>query len=461
MTDTQTLPPLDLSNVSPERQRLDFELVFSIANDITNQSSLRDLLNRAVERVREGYALYHAQIYLYDADLNKLVLAGSSGEAGRRLLANGHRIDFNHSTSIVTRAARQRQPVLVNDVEQSETFLPNPLLPDISSELAVPMVVGDVLVGVLDIQSEEVNHFTAHDIRIQTLLAEQLAIAVQNTRYTERMARYTINMNTAFEVGREIARQRTSADLLWSVANLCKTRFGLYHVHIYLYDPDNQRLTLRAASSDIGQQQVARGHAIPSNRLQSIVARAARERRPVVSGDVTAEEFYLPNPLLPDTRSEMAIPMEDNEGLIGILDVQATEISRFDASDIETFGVLAGQVASAVLNARAFEAIQAAERQSRLLAGVAENSPVGVYVYQLEDTENPLSLHLRVANPASQNATGVEPSAVLGKTIGEAFPALASSPIPEIYANVIKTGQQVYLGEVPYTHPGGEPQITR
>ncbi|MCU0476522.1 MAG: GAF domain-containing protein [Anaerolineae bacterium] len=299
MTDTPIVPPLDLSQVSPERQRLDFELVFSISTDIITQSSLRELLNRAVERVREGYGLYHAQIYLFDPDINKLLLAGSSGEAGRRLLANGHRIDYNNSTSIVTRAAREQQPVLVNDVDTSETFLPNPLLPDIASELAVPMVSNGVLVGVLDIQSAEANRFTAHDVRVQTLLAEQLAIAVQNARYTERMARYTVNMNTAFEVGREIARQRTSTGLLWDVANLCKTRFGLYHVHIYLYDADNHRLTLRAASGDIGQQQVERGHAIPLSRVQSIVARAARERHPVVASDVTLEEFYLPNPLLP------------------------------------------------------------------------------------------------------------------------------------------------------------------
>nr|MCU0476521.1 PAS domain-containing protein [Anaerolineae bacterium] len=147
--------------------------------------------------------------------------------------------------------------------------------------------------------------------------------------------------------------------------------------------------------------------------------------------------------------------MEDNEGLIGILDVQAVEVSRFDASDVQTFSVLAGQVASAVLNARAFEAVQEAERQARLLAEVTQNSSVGIYVYQLMDEADPKSLTLRVANPATFEVSGIPPESILNKRMDEGTPDLATSPVPEVYTQVIRSGKPAYLGEVSYKHLDG------
>jgi PAS domain S-box-containing protein len=441
------------ATIDPDRQRTDFELVLSISADMATQTSLTALLDRSVNRVREGYGLYHAQIYLLNPDGDSLVLSASSGEVGQKLIKSAHHIPTTHPTSIVARAARDRAAVIVNDTRQAETFLPNPLLPDIRAEMAVPMLAGDALIGVLDVQSAEPHRFSEHDQRVETLLAEQLALAVQNTRFAEQAAKYAVSINTVFEVGREISRQRASADLLWTVANLCEQRFGLYHVHIYIFNPETQYLMLSAASGDIGRQQVARSHAIALARRNSLVARAARERRPVIVSDVTADENYLPNPQLPDTRSEMAVPMEDQDGLIGVLDLQATQVNRFDASDIEALTVLAGQISSAIINARAFEAIQQSERQSRLLAEVTENTSTGIYVYHLETPDDPLSLRLMVANTASQRATGIAPSSVLGKRIGEAFPALIESSVPQIYQRVALNGGNVHLGEVVYQHP--------
>ncbi|MBZ0287632.1 MAG: GAF domain-containing protein, partial [Anaerolineae bacterium] len=94
----------------------------------------------------------------------------------------GRRIALNNPNSLVARAGRSRKGVIENDVTRAADFLPNPLLPNTRSELAVPMVIGDRLIGVLDVQADTVNRFTQEDVAVQTNLADQIAIAVQNAR---------------------------------------------------------------------------------------------------------------------------------------------------------------------------------------------------------------------------------------------------------------------------------------
>jgi signal transduction histidine kinase len=140
------------------------------------------LLQTVVDLTKASFDLYHAHIYLLDETGDSLVLAAGAGEAGRLMKAGGRAIQTQHPHSLVASAARTRQGVIVNDVSQTPDFLPNPLLPDTRSEMAVPMVVADKLVGVLDVQSDQLNHFTGEDVRTQRTLADQIAVAVQNAR---------------------------------------------------------------------------------------------------------------------------------------------------------------------------------------------------------------------------------------------------------------------------------------
>jgi len=96
------------------------------------------------------------------------------------MTTEGRSIPLNHERSLVARAARERLGVTVNDVTQAPDFLPHLLLPNTRSEMAVPMIVGGKVLGVLDVQSEEVDRFTDADINIQTTLAAQIAVALQN-----------------------------------------------------------------------------------------------------------------------------------------------------------------------------------------------------------------------------------------------------------------------------------------
>jgi signal transduction histidine kinase len=111
---------------------------------------------------------------------------------GRQLVAQRHTIPAALEQSLVARAARTQQPVVVNDVRADPGFLPNPLLPATRSELALPLVVGSRLLGVLDVQADTVNRFTAEDVQVQATLAAQVAVALQNAYlYAEQAATVT------------------------------------------------------------------------------------------------------------------------------------------------------------------------------------------------------------------------------------------------------------------------------
>jgi len=147
------------------------------------------LLQEVVDLTKERFGLYHAHIYLLDEAARTLNLAVGAGEVGRQMVAQQYAIPLDREQSLVARAARTRQGVIVNDVRSAPDFLPNPLLPETRSEMALPLIVGERVLGVFDVQADVVNRFTDEDLRVQTALAGQVAVALQNANlYAEQAA---------------------------------------------------------------------------------------------------------------------------------------------------------------------------------------------------------------------------------------------------------------------------------
>ena len=167
----------------------------TVAQVSTTASTVLDpdlLLQAVVDLTKEQFGLYHAHIYLANESWNTLLLAAGSGEVGRKLVAEEHAIPMSLEQSLVARAARQRSSIIVNDVRSEPGFLPNPMLPETLAEMAVPMIVGNTLLGVFDVQSNNLQGFSSEDAHIFTTLAAQVAVALQNARlYVEQSATVT------------------------------------------------------------------------------------------------------------------------------------------------------------------------------------------------------------------------------------------------------------------------------
>jgi GAF domain-containing protein/HAMP domain-containing protein len=174
----------------------------------------RRLLQEVVDLTKERFNLYHSHIYLVDEKAENLVLTAGAGEPGRIMVSEGRSIPISRGQSLVARAARERKGVTVNDVTQAPDFLANPLLPDTRAELAVPMIVAGNVIGVFDIQSEQVGRFTDADVSIQTALAAQLAVSIQNVRSFEQSRRQAELQSLVNMIGSRIQRATTIEETL-------------------------------------------------------------------------------------------------------------------------------------------------------------------------------------------------------------------------------------------------------
>ena len=350
-----------------QRRAAELATVAKVSTDATQATDTDTLLQQVVDQAKESFNLYHTHIYLMNNAGDTLVLASGAGEVGRQMVSEGRSISLDREQSLVARAARTRLGVTVNDVRSEPDFLPNPLLPDTRSELAVPLVVGDKVLGVFDVQSNEVSRFTAEDVNIQTTLASQVAVALQNTRQYAETQRKAVELELASRVGTAAATIIETDKLLQEVVDQTKQAFNLYHAHIYLMNEAGDILELAAGAGDIGKQMVAEGRRIPLDREQSLVARTARNRDGVIVNNVRVDPDFLPHPLLPETRSEMAVPMVVGDKVIGVFDVQSNVVDHFNNDDIRIQTTLAAQIAVALQNSRTFlQAQRQAERESML-----------------------------------------------------------------------------------------------
>ena len=336
------------------------------AAEITDPDTLLDLV---VNLIRDQFDLYHVQVYLVDKTRNAAVLRKSTGYAGQQLLERGHQISLGRS-ALVTRAINSGKSVVVNDVKTDENWLPNPLLPNTQSELVLPLQTGDSVIGALDVQARTPNRFTPALTALFQAMAEQVAMTFAKTELLARtqqqaevLMQLTSQLQTASDVAERVSAILDSGELLREDVTLMQQRFGLYHAHVYLLD--GETLKLRAGSGEIGEILLERGHAIPLDREHSLVAQSARSRQIITVNDTALEDRYMSNPLLPQTRSEMAVPLIASGQVLGVLDVQDNEPDRFGPTDQDTFATLAGHIATALDNANLFAERKRAEEEIR------------------------------------------------------------------------------------------------
>jgi signal transduction histidine kinase len=173
-----------------ERLASELETVAQVSTAAATILDVNELLQAVVDLAKSSFSLYHAHIYLTNEAGNKLVLKAGAGNIGHLMSLEGGIINLDDK-SIVARAARTRKGVLENNVRRTVDFLPHPLLPETRAEMALPMLVGGKLIGVLDLQSDKEGFFTEEDLNVQTTLAAQISVAVENAN------QYAVQVKTA------------------------------------------------------------------------------------------------------------------------------------------------------------------------------------------------------------------------------------------------------------------------
>ncbi len=259
-------------------------------------------------------------------------------------------------------------------------------------------VIGQLAVAGLQNKSPEA-------LELANSIAEQVSIHIENLRLFEQNEKRARELGTVAAVSTTASTVLNPDELLQSVVDLTQDRFNLYHAHIYLADEAWNALLLAAGSGEVGRQMVLEGHTIQINAEKSIVARATRERKAIIANDVRTEENFLPNPLLPETQAEMAVPMIVNDKVLGVFDVQSRIKGYFTEDDAKIYTTLAVQVAIALQNARLYVEQSATVAQLReldrlkssFLANMSHelrtplNSILGFSDVMLEELDGPLT----------------------------------------------------------------------
>ncbi len=212
-------------------------------------------------------------------------------------------------------------------------------------------------------------------------------------------------VQTSTEVAQNIAAAPALDDLFRRVVNLIQTRFGYYHVHIYTLD--GERLMMQEGTGEPGQKMKKTGHKINLTAEQSLVARAARSGKPVLVSDVSKAPNWLSNPLLPDTKSELAVPINLGPKVLGVLDIQSDSITGLTAEDQLLMVGLCGQIAVAINHRHTEDELRDKEIRYRL---TLDSSPDPIVTYDMEGNTT-------YVNPAFTQMFGWRPQELLGQRL--------------------------------------------
>lgn len=224
----------------------------------------------------------------------------------------------------------------------------------------------------------------ASERHAQGLLGAQAASQAQLTRQGEMFMQRLDRFRAAALVARDVAAIRDLAELMTALVNLISQQFGFYHAGVFLLDDAGNFAVLQAASSEGGRQMLARGHKLRVAE-QGMVGYVAARGMARISLNVGEDTTWASTPELPETRSEMALPLKVREQVIGVLDVQSTEPQAFTQEDVEVLQTMADQLALAIQSARLFEenrrTVERLETLYREQMGEMWRSRVGTRTY--------------------------------------------------------------------------------
>jgi GAF domain-containing protein len=231
--------------------------------------------------------------------------------------------------------------------------------------LYIPVTVQGKVVGALVADAVEANHtFSQEDIEVGEVIAGQLSVRLEGWQLLLEAQHNSTLLKTAAEISRAASSILDVDHLIDSSVNLIRNEFDLYYVGLFMVDATKKWAILRAGTGEAGRFQIEAGHRLKIGG-GSMIGWSVQHREPRIALDVGAEsEHFKRNKYLPDTRSELALPLISHDEVIGALTVQSVERNAFSVDDITVLQTMADQLANAIANARLFENVARSRQEA-------------------------------------------------------------------------------------------------
>jgi sigma-B regulation protein RsbU (phosphoserine phosphatase) len=324
-------------------------LLLEVSERVNSTLDLDELMVRIAELVKRTI----------DYEVFAILLLNEKAQELRVRFSLGHPDDVVKSLrikvgeGIVGRAAATRRTVRVSDVCQEPSYIQS--LPAVRSELAVPLITKNRLIGVVDLEAAWPDFYTEQHQNILELLAGRIAMAIENARLYRRSLRQAKTLQLLNEISRELSSVLALNDLLRRIGTLTKRLVDYHRFSIMLVD--EQSKTFNAVMS------LREDERLPDKCMvtfgQGIVGAAASLRQTVVVPEISADPRYIM--VNPETRSEMAVPLIYRDRVIGVLDLESSHAAYFNDEHVRIFSTLAPQIAIAIENARLYERVARSE----------------------------------------------------------------------------------------------------
>ena len=361
-------------------------LVRAVTAQIAHLRDPEALYAQVTTLIQNAFNLYYVAIFTLDETEQKLRFRANAGQNGRSaILTPGFAVDLGEG--IIGQVALSGQEIMAPDVRHEARYRHLDILPETLSEAAMPLKIEDHILGVLDIQSDQINAFHQVDILVLHTLADNIAMAIASAHLYENLRRRASQISSVFEVSHALASILDIDPLLNEVANLIHKRFGYPYVHVFTVHPGRRRIFYEAGAGERSRTMRKQELSYSLDSEKGIIPWVARNRRSMLINDVTHEPLYTFPGHAPDlTRSELAVPLIVGEEVTGVLDIQCTRPNAFDENDRSLFEALAATIATAIRNAYLYRSEQWRRRVAESFRDVAYLITTNHPLNQLLDT---------------------------------------------------------------------------
>jgi sigma-B regulation protein RsbU (phosphoserine phosphatase) len=352
--------------VAVERFRLNqLNLVREVSAQIANVLNVNELASRVTELIQQTFHYYYVAIFTLQEGSTSLRFRSSAmpkvprpaGVPRKGKQKASVALEVEMGQGLIGQAAAEGERILVDDVKQAPYYRFIDSLPETRAEVALPLKMGDRVLGVLDVQSDQPNAFHPNDLLVLGALADTIARAVEGARLYMDLRRRADQLTLVAEVGKSVSSSLELQTLMDNAAALIHDRFGYPYVHLFTVHPNRRLIQYQAGSGERSRN--LEGYTLSLDDPEGIISWVAREGQTVLVNDVKKDERYRPSPLPPeDTNSELCVPLRYRDKVVGMLDIQSDKSNAFTEDDRFIFEAVADNIATAIHNADLYRSEQ-------------------------------------------------------------------------------------------------------